>query len=291
MIDVSIIMVNYNTKELTINAIESIKEHTKEIEYEIIVVDNNSSDNSSEEIKKRFPDVLLIDMPYNVGFGQGNNQALKIAKGKYFFLLNTDTLILNNVVKIFFDWFEKNKNRDKIGAIGTYLIDENKRETHSYGNFLTLNSALKREMFFIFKKSFENLEVRDIEKKVDYVIGADLFISRSVIRNIGDFDQQFFMYFEETDLQMRMELSGYKRFIILGPEIVHLENRSIKTANLKRIFYDKSKLLYLKKYNMNCRYKVFYISYFAIKSFKNLFLNYTLKEKINYLKEVFFNND
>ena len=287
MIDISIILVSYNTKNYTKKAINSIIENSEYFNYEIIVVDNASSDGSQEMIKFFFPDVILIENRENIGFGNANNLAFQIAEGKYFFLLNTDTLLLNNSIKIFYDWFEKNKNKN-VGAIGSYLLDTNKMTCHSYGNFLTLKNAIKQEFDFITKYFYWNKKKENlVEKEVDYIIGADLFIPRDIISKIGIFDCRFFMYFEETDLQLRMKLAKYKRIIICGPKIIHLESKSIKNRNSKRILYDKSKMLYLRKYNSKYKFEFFILLYFTIKIIKNLFANYTLKEKKNYIKEVF----
>ena len=107
---VSIIIVNYNTKELLNNCLKSIYKYTKDIDFEIIVSDNGSTDNSISMLKTEFPQVVIVDNGKNLGFGAANNKGLEIAKGKYIFYLNSDTLILNNAVKIFYDYFEANEN-------------------------------------------------------------------------------------------------------------------------------------------------------------------------------------
>ena len=105
--DVSIILVNYNTKELTGDCIKSVYELTRDISYDIFVVDNASSDGSVQMIKEEFPAVKLIESPENLGFGRANNLAIKQSEAKYCFLLNTDTVLVNNAVKILFDFMEK----------------------------------------------------------------------------------------------------------------------------------------------------------------------------------------
>ena len=109
--DVSIIIVNYNTKKLIKNCINSIYKHTKDVDFEIIVSDNGSVDGSVEMIKSEFPNVILIENNANLGFGAANNRGLKIAKGKYIFYLNSDTVLLNNAVKYFFDYWENALSR------------------------------------------------------------------------------------------------------------------------------------------------------------------------------------
>ena len=123
--DVSIIIVNYNTKDLLKECIDSIYEQTKEITFEIIVSDNGSSDGSIEMLKNYFPSVIIIENNANLGFGAANNRGLKIAHGKYIFYLNSDTVLLNNAVKCFFDFWEQASDKDSIGAIGANLLNEN----------------------------------------------------------------------------------------------------------------------------------------------------------------------
>ena len=109
--DVSIILVNYKTKDLTINAIKSVIEKTQGINFEIFVVDNNSKDGSIEAIEKEFPNINIIKNPINAGFGAANNLAINQAKGKYILCLNTDTLLINNAIKIMYNFMEKEENK------------------------------------------------------------------------------------------------------------------------------------------------------------------------------------
>ena len=107
---VSIIIVNYNTKTLLADCLRSIYAQTTDMNYEIIVSDNGSTDGSIEMIKSEFPNVILIENNANLGFGGANNRGLAIAKGKYIFYLNSDTILLNNVTKYFYDFFEEHKD-------------------------------------------------------------------------------------------------------------------------------------------------------------------------------------
>ena len=141
--DVSVIIVSYNTLELTRNCLRSLFKETKEIEYEVIVSDNGSIDGSVEMIKSEFPTVILIENNTNLGFGAANNRALKIAKGKYIFYLNSDTVILNNAVQIFFNYWENSDENHNIGALGANLINENGDIIHSYGKFPTYSYEIK----------------------------------------------------------------------------------------------------------------------------------------------------
>jgi GT2 family glycosyltransferase len=145
--DVSIIIVNYNTKELIHNCLASIYEQTKDISFEVIISDNGSTDGSVEMVKNEFPYVKLVANNENIGFGAANNRALKIANGKYIFYLNSDTVLLNNAVKIFFDYWENTEEKEKIGALGTNLIDADGKIIHSWGMFPTCYTLCKSLLY------------------------------------------------------------------------------------------------------------------------------------------------
>lgn len=270
--DVSIIIVNYNTCELLRNCLCSIYEHTQNIEFEIIVVDNNSQDGSQKMLNNEFQQVKLINSQENLGFGRANNLGIQHAKGKYLFFLNSDTLLLNNAIKIFHDYCLSSNER--IGALGAILKSNNGKNIHSYGNFITMKNELK-ELISKYLRFLKDKEIHHPDnvinaKGVDYITGADLFVPRNVYEELGGFDPRFFMYCEEVDWQYRMEESGFKRIIISGPEIVHLEGGSdasqsnIWSANRLECIY-KSKKLYLGKYNRGVKYRMFKIAYATLR--------------------------
>ena len=257
--DVSIIIVNYNTRELTKKCLVSVFEHTSGVCFEVIVSDNGSTDGSIEMIKVDFPQVILIENGENIGFGAANNRGLRIAKGKYIFYLNSDTILLNNAVKIFFDYWENAEEKDLLGALGGVLLDEELQETHSSGDFPNYKRALRcllscfldsiglKQFFRKFKQKSNKCERRGM---VDYITGADLFIEKEN----ASFDEFFFLYFEETDMQLCLERKKLKRMIIDGPKIIHLNGGSEKNKTVKysfgkttRMYYWDSCLRYMKK--------------------------------------------
>ena len=241
LFDVSIIIVNYNTKELVRNCLESIFEHTKNISFEVIVSDNGSKDGSIEMIKAEFPQVILIENSENLGFGAANNRGLRIAKGKYVFYLNSDTVLLNNAVKIFFEYFEKNGKREKIGALGCNLMDKNFATTHSFASFPNpkriVFSYIMRNIKFDVKRliHFFKLDYTKYKKdfvyqeyfgKVDYITGADLFLMNN---DQAKFDERYFLYSEEVQLEYNLAKKDLNRLIIDGPKIMHLQGMSDET--------------------------------------------------------------
>ena len=242
IMDVSIIIVNYNTKELTRNCLKSVFEQTDGIAFEVIVSDNGSTDGSQEMIRAEFPEVVLIENGANIGFGAANNRALAVARGKYVFYLNSDTVLLNNAVKMFFDFWENSSEKENIGALGGVLLDENMDTIHSGAPFPTYALLCKGQFNYIKSHVFRTLlhvlhldgawqkrkdaismriSVRTGETHGD-ITGADLFLLND---SNARFDKHFFMYLEETDLELRLAEQGLKRFIIAGPKIQHLTRK------------------------------------------------------------------
>lgn len=238
--DVSIIIVNYNTRELLRDCLESIYRHTNEINFEVIVSDNGSVDGSIEMLKKDFPQVILIENNANLGFGAANNRGLAVAKGKYVFYLNSDTILLNNAVKIFYDYWENSPEKESIGALGCNLLDGEGNVVYSYSDaFPSLENYFKDKIHLVYglhKLALQNILFgKKIPKdsrnpyqeyrvgRVAQIIGADLFVMNDVT---AKFDENIFMYLEETELEYRLLKKKKYCFLIEGPRIVHLEGGS-----------------------------------------------------------------
>lgn len=266
-IQVSIIIVNYNTKAFLSDCLKSIYEHTSGIEYEIIVSDNGSADGSLQMLETDFPKVKVIANGKNLGFGAANNRALDVATGKYIFYLNSDTILLNNAVKLFYDYFEEHDD-GKLGAIGANLLDKNNNVIHSYGTFTGFKLSFKQllkmsvsnlilSVMYIFRISPARFAHSDTTAfytgKVDYVTGADLFLKNN---DSARFDEAFFLYFEEADLQRQLAKLGKTMLMIDGPLIQHLCGGSVgsdfsikRKASFSRIQFELSRVRFLKKYN------------------------------------------
>lgn len=249
MKDVSVIIVSYNTKEMTKNCIESIYSKTKGVEFDIWCVDNSSSDGTCEMIQQEFPDVKLIKNDKNLGFGAANNIAIKASTSKYVFLLNTDTVLRNNAIKILFDFMEENS---EIGACGGNLYDLNLNHVHSYGWFPSVLTKILKifllDRILFIKETYDcGKNESNSLKQVDYITGADLMIRRDLPDNCRYFDEDFFLYYEETEFQYRINKAGYKVFINPNSQIFHLEGKSSKNRKKRREYLLKSEYLFYKK--------------------------------------------
>ena len=237
--DVSIIIVNYNTKALTRNCIASVFSKTKDIEFEVILVDNASTDGSIEYFQKD-QRIIFVESGSNLGFGKANNLGYQYATGKYIFLLNSDTILLNNAIKCFFDYAEQMDER--IACVGAILIGKNGEILPSYGRFPFLKGIfiqLSNQYTSILGWNISGFNydiAKGFPKNVDYITGADLFIRKTVIDQLGLFDPAFFMYYEETEMQYRYQQSGYVSNVIEGPQIVHLHGIYKKKPTMRGMY-------------------------------------------------------
>lgn len=288
--DVSIIIVNYNTKELTKNCINSILEKTHGVEYEIILVDNASSDGSPEAFS-HYADIIFIPNKENIGFGRANNVGIRIAKGKYIFLLNSDTYLLNNAIKEFYDYMEKHSH--EVGVLGTYLKDANLNDNTSEVHFLSIARIIKNSTLALLpciKRKYNHCPPQNIaykEKIVEAVIGADMFIRQEAIKHCGMFDENIFMYCEEIDLQKRFTEYGYRIMLIPTPQIVHLEGSSSKKNSAKRnIMFMNGCFYYLRKHNPIWKYIPFRILYFILKLPILFNMKYSMTDRL----KIIYNN-
>lgn len=298
--NVSVIIVNYNTRKITCDCLDSIFKHTVGIYFEVIVIDNNSVKDDSILVLSQYPNIKFIKSNENIGFGKANNLALKYAKGKYIFLLNSDTIFLNNAIKIFFDSMQKLPAN--ISCIGTRLMAADFTQNHSFEEFPSILSTIRNSLDLYleplgikFKKFnerlFDGLECFE----VPYIIGADMFIRKSVIDQLGLFDPDFFMYYEESEMQFRYSKAGYKQMIISGPEIVHFECASTKVQGKKysyeqrRMFFTSLFIYMRKRYSLFkyivfriClipRFPIFFAKYYTgSESFKMLFLLFDFRK-------------
>lgn len=293
---VSVIIVSYNTAQLTCNCIGSIIKYTIGVNYEIIVVDNASTDNSVSSIQSLFPQVQLIQSPQNLGFGSANNLAAQQAKGEFLFFLNPDTILIENSIKMLHDFFVDHEQNMKIGVLGCKLIAED-GSINSFGHvFPTVKNNLGG-LWESFEKKvnkrWKDREWFDLKQpyfEIDQVVGADMFLKKSLFENVGRFDPQFFMYYEETDLQKRIKDLGYKNYITTGTSIIHLEGGSSEsgyvTSNFSRTVSSVSRNYYFKKHD-----KKHYLLHVFIESILNLrrlfSRNYSLKENWAFVKANF----
>jgi len=261
MIELSIIIVNYKTREFLKRLLLSIRMYLKDnINYEIIILDNASNDGSVEMIKREFPDVKLIESEKNLGFGKANNFAFQISGGEIILFLNPDTLLIpnNEFIKI----LQKFKNDRNIGIIGGRVFDAQMKQVSSYGHdptpftlllhFTILGKVLARLYPPLRKYRLNNYYGKEyeLEKPVHQVNGCCIFVRREMINQIGIFDEQFFMYLEETDLCKRARDAGWKVMYVPLRTVIHFGQESAKqdAVQISKQFISSLRIFYQKHY-------------------------------------------
>lgn len=289
--DVSIIIINYNTRELTQNCINSIFEKSKNISFEVILVDNASTD-GSKPIFEKDPRIRYIYSNDNLGFGKGNNLGFKYAKGKYIFLLNSDTELINNAI---FELVKFLNVHPEISIVGGELYNKEMLPCHSYGLLLP---SLRTELNILFR----GLLTRNYKIKIDnsiqkngyavvgYITGADMMLRRDSIEKIGLFDPEFFMYFEETEMTYRfLAINGSLSAFVPSAKIHHFEGSSFEIKETRERMYLISRRLYYQKTGYSTFYyyccTIIYILYLVTSLFK-YFLTNDVSSKNNLIQKI-----
>lgn len=256
--DLSIIIVNYNTRNLTLNCIQSIKDSQLNYDYEILLVDNNSTDGSADAIKTSFSDVILIENMENVGFSKANNQAIKISAGRYVLLLNSDTIVNKNTLSDTILYMEKNP---MVGACGCeVLLPDGSLDKACHRGFPTPQASF----YYLtgISKCFPNnpslngyhLNYLDMKKvhEIDCLVGAFMMVRKEAIYQVGLLDEIFFMYGEDIDWCFRLKKAGWK--IIYNPDvsIIHHKGASSKKKPLKIIYeFHRAMFIFHRKHFKN----------------------------------------
>lgn len=251
----SIIIVNWNTADLTRQAIMSVFKETSAFEYEVIVVDNNSSDKSVEMIRSEFPSVKLIENKNNFGFAKANNQALAVAEGEYLMLLNSDTIVKNKAINILSAYLDQHP---EVAMVGPKLLNGDMTFQHAcrrnlpdiWNSFFHLFNLTK-----IFKKSLVVNNYKryndnpDVEERITALSGAAVMFRRSVYEKIGGLDEGFFFYGEDLDFCKRVFDQGMITMFVPSAQIIHFGGGSSKKRRTKSLFYFYNAMwIYYKKH-------------------------------------------
>lgn len=261
---VSIIIINFNTPNLTINCIESLIKFHAEIDLEIIVVDNASSDNSLEMLKNSFGHTIkLIPSDINLGFAGGNNLGAKSATGKYLIFLNSDTIINSDFITPCVKILEENEN---IGAISPRLILPDKTlQQSSYGIFPTIWRLLLQKT-----KKDPIAQYKNGYFLTDWISGCAFIIKKSIFQEIGAWDEKFFLYYEDIEICKRLHDKSYQVAVSQNASIVHLGGQSLKLNKVKENHFYTSQDYYFKKHHGAFNMLIVKVLRFFYKIYKNI---------------------
>ena len=258
--DLSVIIVNYNVKYFLEQCLCSVQKAYRNIEAEILVVDNNSTDGSREYLLPKFPSVNFTWNSCNEGFAKANNQALAAANGEYILFLNPDTIVPEDCFDKCINFFKANPGA---GALGVHMIDgngkflkESKRAFPSPATSLYKLTGLAKlfPRSKLFAKYYLGHLPEEENHEVDVLAGAFMMIPRAVLKTTGGFDEIFFMYGEDIDLSYRIQKAGFKNYYFAETTIMHFKGESTGKGSLKytRQFY-KAMNLFVKKHYSGSR--------------------------------------
>jgi GT2 family glycosyltransferase len=231
MIDISIIILNYKTKDLVLNCLESIRfADFGNLKYEIILVDNNSRDGIGEAVRQEFPQVILVENEKNLGMGEGNNIGIKAAHGRHLAIMNPDTVASKDTFVKLYEFMQANQ---RVGVVGPQQLNNDNTIQDSCFRWHKFLTPIFRRTFlgkFSFaKKDLDRFLMVDFDhkstKKVDWLLGSFLFCRREALNEIGLFDKRFFLYFEDTDLCRRFWEHGWEVIYFPETKIIHDHQR------------------------------------------------------------------
>jgi O-antigen biosynthesis protein len=254
-IDISIVIVNYNVEFFLEQCLNSVFSALKKINGEVFVVDNNSIDGSNLMVKIKFPQVYLIENKENVGFSKANNQAIKIAKGKYVLLLNPDTVVEEDTFEKVIHFMDQHKDA---GGLGVRMLDgkgkylpESKRGLPT--PMVAFYKIFGLSAIFPKTKIFGQYHLGYLSEfkthKIDVLSGAFMLMRKSVLDKVGLLDETFFMYGEDIDLSYRIQLGGYENYYFPETRIIHYKGESTKKSSINYVFvFYKAMVIFAKKH-------------------------------------------
>lgn len=247
--DLSIIIVNWNTKNLLLDCLASVYETIKRISMEVWLVDNASTDGSVEAVKQAYPDVKIIQNSRNLGFASANNRAFKRMCGRYAVLLNTDAVLKKGAVEAIYDFMDNNPD---VGMACGQLLNPDGSKQNSIANFPGLLSLLLNETLLRYLLPGRYPSKRKEYKgpiEIDSCIGACLMVRKKTMDHVGLLDEDYFFFFEETDWARRIKQSGWKIYYVPAARIIHFQGRSVGHNIRSRILFYRSRYIYFKKWH------------------------------------------
>lgn len=297
----SIIIVNWNTKDHLENCLKSIYENTKNITFEIIVVDNASSDGSVEMVRSKFPYVTLIENKENLGFGAANNQGIKTSKGKYILILNPDTVILPGCLDRLMGFLGQYSD---VGAVGPKILNPDKTiQITCARNFPTLLTEFfwlttlvrrfpKNRVIGYYLMSYWD---HDDRREVNCLSGACMMVRKDVLEKLELFDEDYFMYGEDVDLCYRIKKASWQIWYLSEAQIIHYGGASSKKISESAAIYDRKaiQLFFRKHYGKLVtglyRLMCFFISFGMVLSSGLILLFPFIKQRLK-VKKIFLEN-
>lgn len=250
---VSVVIVNYNVRYFLELCIQSVQAALINLDGEIIVVDNNSSDESVDFLKNEFPEVKLIVNKKNTGFSKANNQGVAIAEGDYILILNPDTILPEEAIEKLLQFAKK---KDHLGMITAKLIDGSGQFLPESKRGLPTPKVAFKKMFGISHAKKGKYYATHLDENqsgpIEILVGAFMFLKKDIYTEVGGFDTDYFMYGEDIDLSYKIVQKGYQNFYYPSVQVIHYKGEStVKDAKYLRNFYGAMRIFYRKHFKLN----------------------------------------
>lgn len=287
--ELSIIIVNYNTGEYVDKCLASIRSNILIPHYEVIVVDNNSSENYIQNLPAKFPEFSFYFLNTNKGFGAGCNYGVSKAKGRFILFLNPDVEIIDKSLEKLIHFLDKNPSA---GACSGLTTDEYGNILYSYNNFPDLAWEFKQATGIRLMETINKLNscesiLKNKIFKVDWFHAAFLLVRKSTFDKVGGFDDNIFLYYEDVDLQKKITSAGNEIYCVPDVRVLHYTQSSVKNESVKHTYYyhlNLAKLYYWNKYSGFLHITIIRLFYFC-GTLLRLF-----KTALNSSKEINFKN-
>lgn len=263
MLDLAIVIVNYNTAELLQKCLESVFCTNFDRKFEVFVIDNNSTDNSVEMVQKKFPNVKLIKNEKNIGLAKANNKGIELSDSKYILFLNPDIIVRKYTLNKLIQFME---NNPECGILGCKLLNPDGSLQLSCRTFPSFSSIFFKRTFlrnfFPGKNIVQRYLMGDWDhlstKEIDWLFGASLMVRRETINEVGGMDENYFLYFEDVDWCYRMKLKKWKVYYYPGAEMIHHHQReSAKGLSNMALIHIKSYLYFLRKHGLFYKRRIY----------------------------------
>lgn len=248
--DLSIIILNYNTRQLTLDCLQSVYASTTSYRYEVIIIDNNSSDDSVEQLQRQYPSTQLIANKENVGFSRANNQGMRVAQGRHILLLNSDTIVEPDTFETMLQFMD---GHPEVGASGCKVIlPDGSLDKACRRGFPTPSAsfyyAFGFSKLFPDNPRFNQYQLGylspDESYPIDCLVGAFMLVRREAIDQVGMLDEEFFMYGEDIDWCYRIKQAGWQNYYYAKTFITHYKGASSRRKPYK-IIYEFHRAMYL----------------------------------------------
>lgn len=256
-LDLSIIIVNYNVKNLLKKSLESIFNFQKELRFEVIVVDNDSEDQSAQMVRKHFPGVKLTENQRNLGFSAACNQGIRMSCGRYILFLNPDTEFTPGGISEMIKFMD---SHPQVGICGPQMVDPQRKvhfSARSFPSYLTAISSGQSILNRVFpdnplsRKYLLKDQNRSQKMKVDWVSGSCLLAKRDVFEKIGLLDERFFMYVEDVDFCYRAKKAGFSVYYFPNSVVVHHIGKSTQKRKLRMLLEHHRSMYYFYRKHHN----------------------------------------